>query len=125
MTRAIRQAYDPVKEMFLPDRFIRGECPRCGAQDQYGDSCEVCGATYSPTDLKNPVSALSGATPVERATEHDFVRLADFEPMLREWTGLAGRTINDVLWGRRDIRFDNLALIAEVLKRPVKDFFEE
>ena len=87
VTRTIRQAYDPVKEMFLPDRFIRGECPRCGAQDQYGDSCEVCGATYSPTDLKNPVSALSGATPVERATEHDFVRLADFEPMLRGWTG--------------------------------------
>jgi methionyl-tRNA synthetase len=87
VTRVIRQAYDPVKEMFLPDRFIRGECPRCGAADQYGDSCEVCGATYSPADLKNPVSALSGAAPVERETEHDFVRLASFEPMLREWTG--------------------------------------
>ncbi|MCU0935853.1 MAG: methionine--tRNA ligase [Gammaproteobacteria bacterium] len=87
VTRTIRQAYDPVKALFLPDRFIRGECPRCGAQDQYGDSCEACGATYSPTDLKNPVSALSGATPIERETEHDFVRLADFEAMLRGWTG--------------------------------------
>ena len=85
-TRTIRQAYDPVKEMFLPDRFIRGECPRCGARDQYGDSCEVCGATYSPTDLKNPVSALSGVSPVERESEHYFMKLADFEPMLREWT---------------------------------------
>ncbi len=84
--RTISQAYDPVREMFLPDRFIRGECPRCGAPDQYGDSCEVCGATYSPTDLKNPVSALSGATPVEKESEHYFFRLADFEPMLREWT---------------------------------------
>ncbi len=85
-TRTIRQAYDPVKEMFLPDRFIRGECPRCGARDQYGDSCEVCGATYSTTDLKNPVSALSGVSPVEKESEHYFMKLADFEPMLREWT---------------------------------------
>jgi methionyl-tRNA synthetase len=87
VARTIRQAYDPVKEMFLPDRFIRGGCPRCGAADQYGDSCEVCGATYAPTDLKDPVSALSGVTPVERESEHEFVRLADFEPMLRDWTG--------------------------------------
>jgi methionyl-tRNA synthetase len=87
VTKTIRQAYDPFKEMFLPDRFIRGDCPRCGAKDQYGDSCEVCGATYAPTDLKNPVSALSGVPPIERESEHDFVRLADFEPMLREWTG--------------------------------------
>ncbi len=85
-TRTITQAYDPVKNMFLPDRFIRGECPRCAAKDQYGDSCEVCGATYSPTDLKNPVSALSGATPVEKESEHYFFKLGDFEPMLREWT---------------------------------------
>ncbi len=87
-TRTITQAYDPVKEMFLPDRFIKGECPRCGAQDQYGDSCEVCGATYSPTDLKNPVSALSGATPVERESEHHFFKLGDFEGMLRYWIGM-------------------------------------
>jgi methionyl-tRNA synthetase len=83
--RTIKQAYDPVKRMFLPDRFIRGECPRCGAKDQYGDACEVCGATYAPTDLKNPVSALSGATPVEKESEHYFFKLGDFEARLREW----------------------------------------
>ena len=83
--RTIKQAYDPVKEMFLPDRFIKGECPRCGAKDQYGDSCEACGATYSPTDLKNPVSALSGAKPIEKESEHYFFKLGDFESMLREW----------------------------------------
>jgi methionyl-tRNA synthetase len=85
-TATITQAYDPEKEMFLPDRFIKGECPRCGAADQYGDSCEVCGATYSPTELKNPVSAVSGATPVEKESLHYFFRLADFEDMLRDWT---------------------------------------
>jgi len=84
--RTIKQAYDPVKEMFLPDRFIRGECPRCGAKDQYGDSCEVCGATYSPTELKNAVSALSGAKPIEKESEHFFFKLGDFGPWLREWT---------------------------------------
>ncbi len=84
--RTIKQAYDAVKEMFLPDRFIRGECPKCGAADQYGDSCEVCGATYTPTDLKNAVSALSGTKPVERESEHYFFKLADFETLLREWT---------------------------------------
>lgn len=84
--RTIRQAFDPVKQMFLPDRFIRGECPRCGAKDQYGDSCEACGATYSPTDLKNPVSALSGVPPIEKESEHFFVNLANFETFLREWT---------------------------------------
>ena len=83
--RKIKQAYDPEKEMFLPDRFIKGTCPKCGAEDQYGDNCEVCGATYSPTDLKNPVSAISGATPIEKESEHYFFKLADFEPMLREW----------------------------------------
>ena len=84
-SRTIRQAYDPVKEMFLPDRFIKGECPRCGSADQYGDSCEVCGATYQPTDLKNPRSVISGAEPVARESLHYFFKLADFEPMLREW----------------------------------------
>jgi methionyl-tRNA synthetase len=84
-TRTIRQAYDPVKEMFLPDRFIKGECPKCGAADQYGDSCEVCGATYSPTDLKNPKSAISGATPIEKDSEHYFFKLGDFEPVLKNW----------------------------------------
>nr|VFK13830.1 MAG: methionyl-tRNA synthetase [Candidatus Kentron sp. LPFa]VFK29596.1 MAG: methionyl-tRNA synthetase [Candidatus Kentron sp. LPFa] len=91
VTRAVQQAFDPVKNMFLPDRFIRGECPRCGAQDQYGDSCEACGATYNPSDLKNPVSVLSGATPVEKESEHHFVRLGDFSDMLREWVGSEGR----------------------------------
>ena len=94
-TATITQAYDPVREMFLPDRFIKGECPRCGAADQYGDSCEVCGATYSPTDLKNPVSVVSGATPVEKESLHYFFRLADFEDMLREWTA-AGHLQHEV-----------------------------
>jgi methionyl-tRNA synthetase len=90
--REIEQAYDPVKEMFLPDRFIKGECPKCGAKDQYGDSCEVCGSTYQPTDLVNPYSALSGATPVRRKSTHYFFRLSDTrcESFLREWvSGLA------------------------------------
>ena len=83
--RVIKQAYDPVEEMFLPDRFIKGECPRCGAADQYGDNCEVCGATYSPTELKNAISAVSGATPVEKESEHIFCKLQDFEEMLKTW----------------------------------------
>ena len=90
--REIEQAYDPVKEMFLPDRFIKGECPKCGAKDQYGDSCEVCGSTYQPTDLVNPYSAISGATPVRRKSTHYFFRLSDSrcENFLREWvSGLA------------------------------------
>ncbi len=84
--RAIEQAYDPVKEMFLPDRFIRGECPRCHAQDQYGDSCEACGATYAPTELIHPVSALSGAAPVTKSSEHYFVTLRHFTDTLRAYT---------------------------------------
>jgi methionyl-tRNA synthetase len=76
-TRTIEQFFDADKGMFLPDRFIKGECPNCGAKDQYGDNCEVCGAVYSPTDLKNPYSALSGATPVLRKSEHFFFRLSD------------------------------------------------
>ncbi len=83
--RTITQAFDPVKKMFLPDRFIKGDCPRCGAKDQYGDSCESCGATYQPTELHNAYSALSGATPVERESEHFFFKLSDFEPFLRSW----------------------------------------
>ena len=86
--RAIEQAYDPVKEMFLPDRFIKGNCPKCGAADQYGDSCEKCGATYSPTDLKNPYSVVSGATPIRKVSDHYFFKLSDprCEAFLREWT---------------------------------------
>jgi methionyl-tRNA synthetase len=80
-TKTISQAYDPEKEMFLPDRFIRGNCPKCDAADQYGDNCEACGATYSPTELKNAVSAVSGATPIEKDSEHYFFKLIDFESM--------------------------------------------
>jgi len=83
--RTISQAYDPEAGMFLPDRFIKGTCPKCGAEDQYGDNCEVCGATYAPTDLKNPVSAVSGATPIEKDSEHLFFRLGDFEQVLKDW----------------------------------------
>ncbi len=87
-TRSIEQYYDPVKEMFLPDRFIKGECPKCGAADQYGDNCEACGAAYAPTELKNPYSAVSGAKPVLKTSEHYFFRLSDERAVafLREWT---------------------------------------
>lgn len=84
--KTITQSYDPEKEMFLPDRFVKGTCPKCKAEDQYGDNCEVCGATYSPTDLINPKSAVSGATPIEKETDHLFFELGQFEDMLKEWT---------------------------------------
>ncbi len=83
----IRQAYDEQARMFLPDRYVRGTCPRCGAADQYGDSCENCGATYTPGELKDAVSVVSGTAPVQRDSEHLFFRLGAFEPWLREWTG--------------------------------------
>ena len=83
----IVQAYDEQAKMFLPDRYVRGTCPKCGALDQYGDSCEVCGATYTPADLLNAVSVVSGTPPVQRESEHLFFRLGDFEKFLREWTG--------------------------------------
>ena len=85
-SRTITQAYDPVKNMFLPDRFIKGDCPKCGATDQYGDGCEVCGATYSPTELKNAVSAISGEKPIEKDSVHYFFNLAEFTDMLAAWT---------------------------------------
>jgi len=86
--RSIEQYYDPVKNMFLPDRFIKGECPKCHAKDQYGDNCEVCGAAYAPTDLINPFSAVSGAAPVLRNSDHYFFKLSDprCQNFLREWT---------------------------------------
>lgn len=84
--RTISQAYDAEKKLFLPDRFIRGECPRCGAHDQYGDSCEACGATYSPSELKNPISVISGSKPTTKESVHYFVKLSDFESMLLDWT---------------------------------------
>lgn len=85
--RSIRQAYDEQAKMFLPDRFVRGDCPRCGAADQYGDSCEACGSTYSPAELVNPRSVLSGSPPVERESEHYFFTLGAFEASLKEWIG--------------------------------------
>lgn len=85
-TKTIEQSYDPVKNMFLPDRFVKGECPKCGAADQYGDSCEACGATYSPTELKNPVSTLSGAAPVLKQTDHAFFKLENYAEKLKNWT---------------------------------------
>ena len=81
--RTISQFFDPEQAMFLPDRFIKGTCPRCNAEDQYGDNCEVCGATYDAGELKNPRSVVSGATPVKKDSEHYFFKLADFEDMLR------------------------------------------
>ncbi|PYZ99940.1 methionine--tRNA ligase [Gammaproteobacteria bacterium 2W06] len=88
--RTITQAYDGHEGMFLPDRYIKGTCPRCGADDQYGDNCEACGASYSPDELRNPVSVISGEAPVQRESEHYFFRLQDFEPMLREWASSEG-----------------------------------
>ena len=85
-TRVISQAFDPEKAMFLPDRFIKGECPKCGADDQYGDNCEVCGATYSTTELKNARSVVSGAKPIEKDSEHYFFDLPQFEKELKNWT---------------------------------------
>jgi methionyl-tRNA synthetase len=100
-SRPVKQLYDPVKEMFLPDRFIKGECPNCHSKDQYGDACEVCGKTYDPTDLIEPYSVVSGAKPVEKQSTHFFVRLSDFETMLKNWLeerreagGLQGEVVN-------------------------------
>ncbi len=94
-TETITQAYDPEKEMFLPDRFIIGECPKCGAAEQYGDNCENCGATYSPTDLINPRSAVSGATPIEKDSEQFFFKLSDFQGFLEQWLD-AGHTQKEI-----------------------------
>jgi len=90
--RLIRQLYDPVKQMFLPDRYIKGTCPNCGTPDQYGDNCENCGATYAPTDLIDPHSVVSGATPELRDSEHYFFKVGDFATLLRGW--LAGKLTN-------------------------------
>jgi methionyl-tRNA synthetase len=85
-SRTIEQLFDPEKQMFLPDRFVKGECPKCAAKDQYGDNCEVCGATYNPTELKNPYSAVSGAKPVLKTSEHYFFRLGECADFLKGWT---------------------------------------
>ena len=84
--RVISQSFDPEKEMFLPDRYIKGDCPKCGAEDQYGDNCEVCGATYSTTEIINPRSVISGAKPIEKDSEHYFFDLPQFEKELKDWT---------------------------------------
>ena len=83
--KSISQAFDPVKLMFLPDRYVKGTCPKCGAVDQYGDNCESCGATYSPTELLNPVSAISGVPPIEKESLHYFFNLPNYETLLRDW----------------------------------------
>ncbi len=94
--RIINQLFDPEKEMFLPDRFVKGTCPKCGAEDQYGDNCDACGATYSPIDLKNPVSVVSGATPIMKESEHFFFELPHFETVLKDWlqTGVQEEVAN-------------------------------
>ena len=88
-TRTIEQSYDEKEGMFLPDRFVKGTCPRCKSEDQYGDACEVCGATYAPEDLIDPVSVLSGTPPVKRESEHYFFRLSEYEDKLRDWMQVA------------------------------------
>jgi len=84
-TKIVKQAYDPEANMFLPDRFVKGDCPKCGTSDQYGDNCESCGATYSTTDLKNPYSVISGATPIEKDSEHYFFKVSDYADFLKAW----------------------------------------
>jgi len=85
--RSITQAFDPEKNLFLADRYVKGTCPKCKADDQYGDNCEACGATYSPVDLINPISVISGATPVEKESEHYFFKLPEFTAFLKDWVG--------------------------------------
>ncbi len=84
-TRTIKQCYDEKEKMFLPDRFVKGECPRCGAKDQYGDNCESCGATYTPDELKNPISTLSQTTPIKKESLHYFFKLENYHDMLKSW----------------------------------------
>ncbi|MGQ0586151.1 MAG: methionine--tRNA ligase [Gammaproteobacteria bacterium] len=91
--RSVEQFFDPVKQMFLPDRYIKGECPKCGARDQYGDSCENCASTYAPTELKNPYSVVSGAPPVRKASEHYFFTVSAFADFLKGWVDSA--TLNE------------------------------
>ena len=95
ITQTIEQAYDPEKNMFVPDRFIKGECPKCHAKDQYGDGCEACGAHYSPTDLINPISAISGVAPIRKESEHFFFKLDNYTKVLEKWTR-AGHLQNEI-----------------------------
>lgn len=109
-SRFIEQAYDPVKDMFLPDRYIKGECPKCGTADQYGDNCENCGATYGPTDLKNPFSVVSGATPVLKESEHYFFSLSKLQAEVQAWLAAA------------DVHGSVKAKLAEWLDGGLKDW---
>ncbi|MCO6526684.1 methionine--tRNA ligase [Snodgrassella sp.] len=93
-SRTIEQLFDPEKKLFLPDRFVKGECPKCHAQDQYGDNCEACGTTYSPTELINPYSAISGATPVLKESEHFFFKLGECADYLKQWTAGSTRLVD-------------------------------
>ena len=95
-TEDVEQLFDPEKNLFLADRFVKGECPECGAEDQYGDNCEVCGTTYNATELKNPYSTLSGATPVLKTSKHYFFNLPEFESFLKQWTKDEGRLQSSV-----------------------------
>lgn len=131
-TRTISQAWDPEKSMFLPDRYIKGTCPKCGAEDQYGDNCEVCAATYTPAELINPKSAVSGATPETRDSEHLFFQLEDFADWLKEWvdSGAIGRSMRNKLqeWfgaGLKDwdISRDAPYFGFEIPDRPGKYFY--
>ena len=103
-TKTIEQAYDEKEGMFLPDRFVRGTCPRCKSVDQYGDACEVCGATYTPADLIDPVSVLSGTAPVKRESEHYFFKLSEYEQRLRDWMKQA--TLDKNVLAKLDEWFD-------------------
>ncbi|MBI3715489.1 MAG: methionine--tRNA ligase [Betaproteobacteria bacterium] len=137
VSREIEQFFDPVKSMFLPDRYIKGECPKCGTKDQYGDACENCGAVYAPTDLKNPYSTITGAKPVLKKSEHFFFKLSDkkcieflngwvkdtkLQPevvnKLAEWLGDGGKNLND--W---DISRDTPYFGIEIPDAPGKYFY--
>lgn len=120
VSRSIEQLFDPEKQMFLPDRFVKGECPKCAAKDQYGDNCEVCGATYSPTELKNPYSAVSGATPVLKTSEHYFFRLGECADFLKEWT--AGSTTRVDGQGQVHLQPESLNKMNEWIEGGLQDW---
>lgn len=105
--RSIKQLYDPEREMFLPDRFVKGRCPNCDAEDQYGDNCDVCGATYSPTELENAYSVVSGATPVEKASEQLFFKLSNFQDFLLDWLA-AGHIQTEIANKQKELFEDQL-----------------
>jgi methionyl-tRNA synthetase len=135
-SRAVRQLFDPERQMFLPDRFVKGECPVCHSKEQYGDACEVCGSTYTPMDLIDPFSVVSGAKPVEKESLHFFVRLADFEALLKTWLderrdagGLQSEVVNKLQeWFADGLRSWDVSRDApyfgfEIPDRPGKYFY--